>query len=86
MHPYHCIDVITVGPSSASHVVILLVKKYPQFKIVNLDRLDCTYFTEETFKGVLSTYMQTVLVSKTWMLSRIVPIISLSGAISAPQI
>lgn len=26
---------------SASHVVILLVKKYPQFKIVNFDRLDC---------------------------------------------
>jgi hypothetical protein len=26
---------------SASHVVLLLVKKYPQYKIVNLDRLDC---------------------------------------------
>jgi hypothetical protein len=26
---------------SASHVVILMVKKYPQFNIVNLDRLDC---------------------------------------------
>lgn len=25
----------------ASHVVILLVKKYPQCKIVNFDRLDC---------------------------------------------
>jgi hypothetical protein len=26
---------------SASHVVLLLVKKYPKYKIVNLDRLDC---------------------------------------------
>jgi UDP-glucose 4,6-dehydratase len=26
---------------SGSHVVLLLVKKYPQYKIVNLDRLDC---------------------------------------------
>ena len=25
----------------ASHVVLLLTKKYPQFKIVNFDRLDC---------------------------------------------
>ena len=25
----------------ASHVVILLATKYPQFKIVNFDRLDC---------------------------------------------
>jgi nucleoside-diphosphate-sugar epimerase len=25
----------------ASHVVILLAKKYPQCKIVNFDRLDC---------------------------------------------
>lgn len=25
----------------ASHVCILLAKKYPQFKIVNFDRLDC---------------------------------------------
>ena len=28
---------------SASHVVMLLVKKYPQFNIVNFDRLDCKY-------------------------------------------
>lgn len=27
--------------NSGSHVVLLLVKKYPQFKIVNFDRLDC---------------------------------------------
>ena len=27
----------------ASHVCILLAKKYPQFKIVNFDRLDCTW-------------------------------------------
>ena len=26
--------------ASASHVVILLVKKYPQYKIVNFDKLD----------------------------------------------
>lgn len=26
---------------SASHVVILLAKKYPNIKIVNFDRLDC---------------------------------------------
>lgn len=26
---------------SASHVVLLLVKNYPQYNIVNLDRLDC---------------------------------------------
>ena len=25
----------------ASHVVILLAQKYPQFKVVNFDRLDC---------------------------------------------
>lgn len=28
---------------SASHVVLLLVKKYPQFNIINFDRLDCKY-------------------------------------------
>ena len=27
-------------PHSASHVVLQLVKKYPKYKIVNLDRLD----------------------------------------------
>jgi hypothetical protein len=27
----------------ASHVCILLAKKYPQFNIVNYDRLDCKY-------------------------------------------
>lgn len=27
----------------ASHVCILLAKKYPQFKIINFDRLDCTW-------------------------------------------
>ena len=27
----------------ASHVCILLARKYPQFKIVNFDRLDCTW-------------------------------------------
>jgi dTDP-D-glucose 4,6-dehydratase len=25
----------------ASHVVILLAKKYPQYNIINYDRLDC---------------------------------------------
>jgi UDP-glucose 4,6-dehydratase len=30
----------------ASHVCILLAKKYPQFKIVNFDRLDCTFFSD----------------------------------------
>lgn len=29
--------------NSASHVVLLLVKKYPQCKIVNMDRLDCKF-------------------------------------------
>jgi UDP-glucose 4,6-dehydratase len=33
-----------ISLSSASHVVILLAKKYPQFKIVNFDRLDCILF------------------------------------------
>lgn len=29
---------------SASHVVLLLVKKYPLYNIINLDRLDCKSF------------------------------------------
>lgn len=32
--------VITFSLYSASHVVIHFVKKYPQYKIVNLDKLD----------------------------------------------
>ena len=28
----------------ASHVVLLLTKKYPQFNIVNFDRLDCKWW------------------------------------------
>lgn len=30
-----------ISVHSASHVVLLLVKKYPHYNIVNLDRLDC---------------------------------------------
>ena len=30
-----------ISTRRASHVVILLTKKYPQCKIVNFDRLDC---------------------------------------------
>ena len=29
--------------SSASHVVLLLVKKYPQYNIINFDKLDCMW-------------------------------------------
>ena len=37
----------------ASHVVLLLVKKYPQYKVVNLDRLDCEFDLTFTDRGGL---------------------------------
>ena len=35
----------------ASHVCILLARKYPQFKIVNFDRLDCTWLWTQVAAG-----------------------------------
>ena len=40
---HEILNTILMYTYSASHVVILLAKKYPQCKIVNFDRLDCKY-------------------------------------------
>ncbi len=37
---FKCISDVNDNDDSASHVVIHFVKKYPQYKIVNLDKLD----------------------------------------------
>lgn len=43
--PYEPKNIMITGGAGfiASHVVLLLTKKYPQFNIVNFDRLDCKW-------------------------------------------
>lgn len=56
-HP-NPLPICLASGDSASHVVLLLVKKYPKYKIVNLDRLDCK--SDSTQRGVDRTSGESV--------------------------
>ena len=46
---------------SASHVVLLLVKKYPQYRIVNYDKVRCCRWRELTASSLQLDYCSSLL-------------------------